>query len=182
MLSYEKGLGIVLEQLQPLPAAGVPVASAAGLILAKPVAARWDLPGHNNSAMDGFAMAADSVSVGAPIVVVDFLPAGNLRTEPVPSGCAVRIMTGAPLPPGTDTVVPVENVEINGEVISLRSKPKKGADVRLKGEEFKAGETLLEPGTLLRSGEIGLLAAAGVEMYWSIRSHVSHFSSPVTNW
>jgi len=162
MLDYAQALEILLETVQPLPPTEVPLADALGLVLAAPVSARWDLPPADNSAMDGYAFAHVGQKAGDTLHVSGFLPAGAVQNTALKPGEAVRIMTGAPLPPGADTVVPIEEVECAGDGIQLRKAPKVGEHVRLRGEEFRAGETLLAPGTAIHSGEIGLLAAAGV--------------------
>ncbi len=163
MLNYNQAIQIVLNTLSPLPPAQLPLARAGGKVLAASTAARWDQPMNDNSAMDGYTFAADSVDIDSPVEVVDFIPAGKIASEPIPAGKAVRIMTGAPLPQGCDTVVPIEQVNIDGNCISLQQRPGPGQNVRKQGEEFRRSETLLAPGTLLQSGEIGMLAAAGIE-------------------
>jgi molybdopterin molybdotransferase len=162
MLDYAQALGILLETVRPLSPAEVPLADALGRVLAAPVQARWDLPPADNSAMDGYAFAHAGQKAGDRLRGSGFLPAGAVHGTPLRTGEAVRIMTGAPLPQGCDTVVPIEEVESAGEEILLRKTPEPGGHVRLRGEEFRAGETLLTPGTAIHSGEIGLLAAAGV--------------------
>ncbi|MDX9708023.1 MAG: molybdopterin molybdotransferase MoeA [Trichloromonas sp.] len=162
MLDYDQALGILLETVQPLPPTEVPLADALGRVAAAPVQARWDLPPADNSAMDGYAFAFAGQKAGERLRVSGFLPAGAVSEAALGAGDAIRIMTGAPLPQGCDTVVPIEEAENAGDEIQLRKTPEPGAHVRLRGEEFRAGEMLLAPGTAIHSGEIGLLAAAGV--------------------
>ncbi len=161
MLSYQEALRIVLETVQPLPAEEVDLSQALGRVLAEPVQARWDLPPADNSAMDGYAFAFSGQTEGTEIPVAGFVPAGAPLHPPLQSGLAVKIMTGAPLPEGCDTVVPVEEVEERNGSIRLRKAPSQGQHVRLAGEEIRRGEVLLAAGTPVLSGEMGLLAAGG---------------------
>src|SRR5512133_1676345 len=108
MLTYEEALQMVLETVKPLSPVAVPLTLAAGRVLATAVIASRNLPPSDNSAMDGYAFAwAEDISA-QPLPVIDFVAAGRARQLPVPAGSAVKIMTGAPLPPGCDTVVPIE--------------------------------------------------------------------------
>jgi len=168
MLTYEEALQMVLETVQPLPPVAVPLMQAAGRVLATAVVANRNLPPSDNSAMDGYAFAWSEEISGVPLTVIDFVAAGHARQLPVPAGNAVKIMTGAPLPPGCNTVVPIEDVENISGTIQLQGQPTLGENVRYCGEELRCGELILEAGTPLFAGEIGLLAAAGVE---TVRVH-----------
>ena len=163
MLTYEEALQIVLETVQPLPPVALPLTSAAGRVLATAVLASRNLPPSDNSAMDGYAFAWAAGISAAPLTVIDFIAAGHARQLAVPAGNAVKIMTGAPLPPGCDTVVPIEDVEFISGTIKLKDQPALGENVRYCGEELRCGELILDAGTPLYSGEIGFLAAAGIE-------------------
>lgn len=161
MLNYDDALTTVLETVVPLPAHAVPLAEALGLVLAEPVAALWDLPPADNSAMDGYAFAFAEQRSGDTLAVSGFVPAGRPFAGTVAPGQAVKIMTGAPLPPGCDTVVPVEETEETEGYVRLAREPRAGSHVRFRGEELRRGEPFLRPGTPLHSGEMGLLAAGG---------------------
>ena len=162
MLRYEEALDMVLRAIAPLPAEDVPLPEALGRALAEEVTACLDMPPADNSAMDGFAFAHAQVSPGQKLRVVGLSRAGAGYSGPLPSGAAVKIMTGAPLPPASDTVVPFEDVEERDGFVVIRSSVQKGDHVRYRGEEFRCAEPLLGAGTILRAGEIGLLASAGV--------------------
>lgn len=162
MLTYEQAVRMVLETVKPLPPVESALPEALGRVLAEPPVARWDLPPADNSAMDGYAFTFAGQREGDELPVAGFVPAGSPFSEAVPPGMAVKIMTGAPLPQGCDTVVPVEEAVAEGASVRLARTPRKGSHVRRRGEELRCGETLLEAGTPLRSGEMGLLAAAGV--------------------
>jgi molybdopterin molybdotransferase len=163
MLTYEEALQKVLETVQPLRPVTVPLALAPGRVLAAAVTAGSNLPPSDNSAMDGYAFAWTEDISAAPLTVIDFVAAGYARQFAVPAGNAVKIMTGAPIPPGCDTVVPIEDVEVEDGSIRLKTPPKPGENVRYCGEELRCGELVLDAGTPLFAGEIGLLAAAGIE-------------------
>ena len=162
MMTYQDALDVVLRTIRSLPAEERSLPEALGQILAEDVVARWDMPPADNSAMDGFAFAHAGLQPDGQLAVSGLSRAGAGFDGEVPSGVAVKIMTGAPLPHGCDTVVALEDVEQTREGICLRRQGGKGDHVRFRGEEFREGEALLSSGTLLRAGAIGLLAAAGV--------------------
>ena len=162
MLSYQDALETVLRTIRPLPVEEVPLPEAWGSVLADAVAARWDMPPADNSAMDGYAFAAAGLAAGEGLAVAGVSRAGAGFPGQVASGEAVKIMTGAPMPAGCDTVVPFEDVVERDDRIWPQRPVQTGDHVRRQGEEFRASETLLTAGTLLRAGEIGLLAAAGM--------------------
>lgn len=163
MISYDEALQQVLENVSPLPPVEVCLNDALGLVLASQVTARWDMPRCDNSAMDGFAVAniIKTSDVGLTIVGSSF--AGHPYSKEVNPGDAVRITTGAMLPKGTDTVVPIEEIDERDGRIYLTNIPEVGQHVRYRGEEYKRNEILIEPGTILRAGELALLASAGIE-------------------
>jgi molybdopterin molybdotransferase len=161
MLNYDQALEFILRTVQPLPPLASPLADGLGRVLAETVTARWDLPSADNSAMDGFAFAFANQKEGDLLPVIGFVPAGRPFAQAVPAGAAVKIMTGAPLPDGCDTVLPIEEVQEVEGGIRLRSAPRRCDHVRHRGEEMRQGEEVLPAGTVLRAGEIGLLAAAG---------------------
>ena len=119
MIPYQEALALVLERLRPLPAVEVPLEQAVGLVLAEAVAARWEMPPADNSAMDGFAFVWSENLAGAELRVVGTAYAGVPWHGTSGSGEAVRIMTGSPLPQGCDTVVPLEDVVETGSIIRL---------------------------------------------------------------
>ena len=162
MLSYQQALNTVLRTLSPLPPEEMPLPEALGRALAQDVVACWDMPPADNSAMDGYAFAYAEVSQAAKLKLAGLSRAGAGFAEQVAPGAVVKIMTGAPLPQGCDTVVAFEDAEELEGFIHLRKPIKKGDHVRYHGEEFREGEELLKEGTTLRAGEIGLLASAGV--------------------
>ncbi len=168
MLSVEEALERVLSGLSPLPEERVPLLEALGRVLSRDAVAPHDIPPHANSAMDGYAVrAADTAGAGpVRLRLVGEVAAGGLPEREVGPGEAVRIMTGAPLPPGADAVVRFEWAELAGEwVLIFRAVPP-GHDVRPAGEDVRAGEVVIPAGTRLRPQEIGMLATLGETEVW----------------
>jgi molybdopterin molybdotransferase len=156
--------------LCPVPvSAEVQVANARGLVLAEPVDSHEHVPPFANTAMDGFAVRAKD-TVGAPVtlsvvgtVAAGMDPvAGRIEVEP---GTAVRIMTGAPMPPGADAVVMVErtNLSSDGCNVEVTVEVPVGNHVRLAGEDLMAGDQVFEAGTVLGPGHLGVLASIGTQ-------------------
>jgi molybdopterin molybdotransferase len=166
LLAYPDARARILASFQPLPAVDVPLAEAVGLTLAEPVVAGHDVPGFANSAMDGYAVrSADlrAASAEQPIVlrVSGDLPAGAAPQHALEAGTAARIMTGAPLPPGADAVVPWEDVEGTDEQVLVPLSVSPGRFVRPRGEDVAAGQTVLEAGEVVRPIQVGVLASLG---------------------
>lgn len=158
-LTYHAARQQILEQVRPLEAETVPLLDALGRAIAEPLIATLDLPRFDNSAMDGYALRAADSGAGVKLRVTGYLLAGSLERPTVEPGCAVRIMTGAPLPPGADTVVPEEETDGGAAVVTLRGAAARGAHIRYRGEDVRSGEEVLPLGTVLRPPEISLLAS-----------------------
>jgi molybdopterin molybdotransferase len=152
----EDALVQVLAHVAPLGAEEVPVAEAAGRVLAEPGTAEGDLPPFDSSAMDGFAVRA--ADTPGPLRVVGQSAAGSPFDGELAEGEAVTISTGAVVPAGADAVVPVERT--TGEVTVERVEP--GENVRPTGGDIRAGEVVVDRGVVLRPAQLGALAAAGV--------------------
>jgi len=161
MPSYEEARRIILEQVAVLPAEETPLHGAAGRVLAADVTMPWDLPRWDNSAMDGFAVRSADCTGPARLRVTGSILAGGLPPGPVGPGEAIRIMTGAPVPPGADAIAPIEDVEEGGDAITLRAAVRPGAHVRRRGEDLRAGEVALAAGTVVGPGEVSVIASAG---------------------
>lgn len=145
----------------------VRLADAAGRTLAASVDARVDLPGFDNSAMDGYAVRRADVAAAAddaPVVldVVADLPAGSADDMTVGPGQAARIMTGAPIPDGADAVVPVERTDAGTERVAIRAAPRPAHHIRRRGEDLHAGDRLLGAGEVLDARRVAAAAAAGL--------------------
>jgi molybdopterin molybdotransferase len=145
----------------------VPLLEAAGRTLAADVRAVRDQPPWNNSAMDGYAVrAADVTGASAEVPkrlrVVESVAAGEFPTRSVGPGEAIRIMTGAPIPDGADGVTRVEHTRRSSSAeIEILEDSDAGRNLRLRGEDLEEGETVLHGGTLIRAGEVGVLATVG---------------------
>jgi molybdopterin molybdotransferase len=160
MMPYEEALSVVLSHCPTLPTERVYLLDALGRVLAEDVLSEEDRPSFDNSAMDGYAVHWEDIK-DAPVelLVVGELPAGAEETFELPKGCAVKIFTGAPIPKGANVVVPVEYTEAKDGRVLIKEAFKEGANIRRKGEELKAGEIVLQKGTILRHYEVGLLAS-----------------------
>ncbi len=154
----------VLAAIERLPAGRIELANAAGLALAEAVVARHDLPPFANSAMDGYAVIASDVA--EPPVVLDVLEdvaAGSVPTQVVVPGSAIKIMTGAPMPAGADTVVPVEDTEPGETSVRILVAWPHGASVRPAGGDVSAGTTVLQIGERLTPARLGVCASLGYD-------------------
>jgi molybdopterin molybdotransferase len=166
MVSFEEARTIILNSVQPVGVERIHLLEATGMVLAEDVVAPWDMPMWNNSAMDGYAVRwQDCVSVPCRLRVTAFLPAGakaDLIT--VDEGCAVRIMTGAPLPAGCDTVVPVEETDDGQQEVTLLEQVTKGQHIRFRAEDVASGTIFVRCGTVIRPPEINMLAGFGMTL------------------
>ena len=168
LLSVDAAVAAILERATPLPACSVALGEALGLILAEPVVADMDLPPFTKALMDGYAVRSSDLAAEGEhrLRVVAEITAGQTSNRLIASGEAARIMTGAPLPPGTDAVVPVERTRPGAADPSLveltLTAPVAAGQFRLdRGRELRAGELLLDPGTTIRGGMVGLIGSAG---------------------
>lgn len=153
----------VLSTVRAVPTETVPFQSAVGRILAEPVVAPHDVPSFSNSAMDGFAVRATDVSApGAVLEILEDVAAGQVAGVPVGEGQAIKIMTGAPMPEGADTVVRVEDTEEEGGKVRIATAPGPGNSVRPPGGDVAAGSTVFAKGTRLSEAHVGVLATVGV--------------------
>jgi len=163
MISVAEGQSRILAEIVPLrEIEPLPVARSLGRILAEDVLAPFDIPPADNSAVDGYAVSRDDIPKEgkARLRVIADLPAGWVFDGVVERGETVRIMTGAPLPKGVDTVVHQEITEREGDTVWIATIAA-GANVRLRGEDVMEGQRALAAGTQLRPQEMGLLASLG---------------------
>lgn len=145
-------------------AESVALGRACGRILAEDIAATMDVPPHANAAVDGYAFFhADLATAGPTLLpVVGRAAAGRVLARPVRRGEAVRIFTGAPMPPGPDTVAMQEDAREQGGQVALPAGLRRGANRRLPGEDVRAGSVVLEAGRRLRAPDVGLAASLGL--------------------
>ncbi len=166
LLSVEDARERVLAGIGPLQPIDLPLTEAYGCVLANSVTAERDIPDFASSAMDGFAVRSSEVAEATPSAPVDLRVVGRAAIGERPEGTvgggeAFRIATGAPVPAGADTVVPVENTQVSGDTVRVQSGTPAGKHVRPSGEDVRAGETLVQGGRRLQAPELGLLSTAG---------------------
>jgi molybdopterin molybdotransferase len=166
MRSVDEHLGKILELVSPLPPYEQPLLEALGLPICEDVTSTIDLPGFDNSAMDGYAVhASDAASAteSEPVrlPVVGESAAGQTKAYALSPGQSVKIMTGAPLPTGADAVVPIEWTDGGRATVEIRKSPSLGEHVRPRGDDIHAGDKVLSEGTLIGPRETMILAAIG---------------------
>ena len=160
---YREG---ILAGLAPLDPITLPLADSHGCVLAEDVVAQWPLPSFDNSSMDGYAVIASDVSSAVEaspvtLTVIDNVPAGSRADIALRPGCAVRIMTGAPIPSGTDCIVPVEVTDAGTDSVEIRENVAPGSYIRRAGEDVIVGDVVVRAGTLLSSRQLAVIAAVG---------------------
>jgi len=161
LIALEDARALVLEHAVPLGHETVPLGAALGRVLAEPVSAPYDVPGFDNSSMDGFALRAADSGAGARLRIAGESRAGAPSREPLAAGEACAISTGAAIPPGADAVVRVEDTRRDGAEVELAVAVEVGASVRHAGDDMRRGAHVLEPGLRLGPAELGVLAALG---------------------
>jgi len=178
-LTVEQALQRIEQDLQTIGAKEqVTIRSALGRILAEDVFSKINVPPHENSAMDGYAVRGADLGGRVQLSVVGTCFAGQPYMETVEAGQCVRIFTGAVIPNGTDTVIMQEHVERDGDVITVGAGHKTGQNVRPVGEDMSIGETVLKAGKRLSPADIGLLASLGIpEVKIFRRLRVAFFST-----
>lgn len=155
---------IVLDATPTLGLEKISILDALGRVLGEDIVAERDNPPWDNSAMDGFAVRWEDIkqeqAIGKPVTltVIEDVPAGKMPTKTVGPGQAIRIMTGAPIPQGADTVLKVEDTEHTPDSVRVFKPETRGANIRPKGEDVKKGECIIAKGTQIRPGDAGMLA------------------------
>jgi molybdopterin molybdotransferase len=174
MLSVEEARDRILSHCRQLEAEDVTLLQSLGQVLAEDLIAEFDIPPLPNSAMDGYAVRVGDVQRASAVAPVELpvsgiVAAGSLPDGPLRPGTAVRIMTGAPIPEGTEAVVPFEDTDelergrdnAGVDRIGVRVPAISGANVRAAGEDVRKGQVVLRRGALMRPGEIGVAASLG---------------------
>ena len=169
MRTVEEHLAAILASVAPAEPVRLPLRECLGLVLCEDVTARVDLPGFDNSAMDGYAVRSADVAATDPeapgsvvtLPVVGEVAAGQVATRAVEAGEAVRIMTGAMMPAGADAVVRVEDTDGGTEKVEIRAGVPVGTSVRPAGEDVRSGAVVLGSGSVLDARRVALLAATG---------------------
>ncbi|MEP6629539.1 MAG: gephyrin-like molybdotransferase Glp [Lapillicoccus sp.] len=169
MRTLEEHRDAVLAAVSPLPLVRLPIAECLGLVLGEDVRSRVDLPGFDNSAMDGYAVRSADVEAADPDVagsavtlpVVHEVAAGGVATRALGPGEAIRIMTGAMLPDGADAVVKVEDTDGGTETVEIRAGVPAGTSLRPRGEDVHTDDLVLRAGMAVDARRMALLAATG---------------------
>jgi molybdopterin molybdotransferase len=164
MTSADQALQIVLENVEPLGVERVSITAALGRILAEEVHSPRDIPGFDNSAMDGYAVRAADVATASEtnpvrLEVLETVGAGVMPSRSVAAGQAIRTMTGAPIAPGADAIVQVERTRTEGDIVEVTMAPQAGAFVRPRGEDLRQGELVMSAGKTLSPSDLGMLAS-----------------------
>ena len=164
VIEFADALGRVLEAVTPLEACEVALPQAVSRVLAEDVRADLPVPGFDTTAMDGWAVRAEDVGRAPMLLAAAGASGAGSVPAALPPGSAWKVMTGAPMPPGSDAVVPVEDAaSVDGGAVRLDAVPKAGAHVRRRGEVFETGALLLAAGRRLTPADLVLAAAAGRE-------------------
>ena len=160
MLTVEEAQASVLAEVSLLESEDVALAEAHGRVLREDVRAPADVPERDNSAMDGYAVRAEDIAKApGSLTVIGDLPAGTMPSISLTRGTAIRIMTGALLPDGADTVVHVEITDGGRDLVRIEQSLARGTNVRRRGEDMRVGDVVLHSGTVIRAGELGVLAS-----------------------
>ncbi|WP_313619374.1 molybdopterin molybdotransferase MoeA [Pantoea septica] len=163
LISLEEAQAKMLAQLQPLrDRVSVPLADAAGRITALPVTSPIDVPPFDNSAMDGYAVRLADIQSDRPLKIAGKAFAGAPFDGDWPAGSAVRIMTGAPVPPGCEAVVMQEETREVEDGIVINAPVRAGQNIRLIGEDIRRDQPVLAAGVRLGAAELPLLASLGL--------------------
>ena len=164
MIGVDEALTMVLDAVGPLGVERVALLHSLGRVLAQDVRSPRDIPGFDNSAMDGYAVRSadiEGASADHPVRlnVTETVGAGSMPTREVGSGQAARTMTGAPVARGADAIVPVEQTRGSGDQVEILAPAPPNAFVRPRGEDLKAGEVAMTSGKLLGAADLGMLAS-----------------------
>jgi molybdopterin molybdotransferase len=179
-LRVDKAIEAVRACLVPLrEAEKVAIRAGLGRVLAEDIVPSINVPSHDNSAMDGYAVRfSDLKADETPLTEIGAAFAGRVFAGSVAPGQCVRVMTGAVMPPGTDTVVVQEVTRRDGTRVVIPAGQKKSQNVRYAGEDLKAGVAVLGPGRVLRAAELGLVASLGIpEVLVKRKLRVAFFST-----
>jgi len=161
LVEFEEARRIILERTTALAPESMELLESLGRVLAEDVIAPWPLPSFDNSAMDGYAVQAADCVDRRLLPIIDYVAAGGRATEALLPGTAIKIMTGARLPDGADSVLPLEDGEEADEAVRAVRPVMLHQHVRFEGEDVARGETVLSKGTLVRPAEINMLASCG---------------------
>ncbi|MBN1366068.1 MAG: molybdopterin molybdotransferase MoeA [Syntrophaceae bacterium] len=166
MIPVEKALKTILANFQPLGLEKINILEALGRVIGENILAPRNIPSANNSAMDGYAVRytdTKGATKNKPLrlKIIEDIPAGKVALKKIKKGEASRIMTGAVIPEGADSVIRQEDTLKNGRTVVIYTSAKKGENIRFAGEDVRKGELVIKKGSFLHSADIGMLAALG---------------------
>jgi molybdopterin molybdotransferase len=177
MITVDEALNKILSNVHPLGLEKIPILETLGRVIAEDIYAHRDIPPLDNSAMDGYALRFEDVQKASSdnpirLEVIEDLPAGFISKKKLEKGKAIRIMTGAPIPKGADTVIPVEETKKENGFVLIFKGAGVGENIRKAGEDVKKGDRVISAGDGIRPAEVGMLASVG-------RSSVSVYQKPL---
>ena len=177
MITVEEALEKILSRIHPLGSEKVSILEALGRVMAENIYANRDIPPLDNSGMDGYAVRSEDVQNASShhpvrLEVIEDLPAGFVSKKRVEKGKVIRIMTGAAIPKGADTVVPVEDTKQDDQFVLIFTTLPSDENIRKAGEDVKKGERVISAGDLIRPSEVGMIASVR-------RSFVSVYQRPL---
>lgn len=164
MLNVEQATAELLKNAHPLDTREhLDLMNVTGRVLAQDLTSPIDVPGFDNSAMDGYALRSSDIETAQTkgLDIVQRIPAGSVG-EYLDAGCAARIFTGAPVPEGADTVAMQEHCRVEDNRLFIEHAVNAGANIRPRGNDIKTGKTILHTGTLLKAAQLGLAASVGI--------------------
>jgi molybdopterin molybdotransferase len=159
MPTLDEARRLILGHTRTLGTESVELLEALNLVTAEDIVAPWDMPLCDNSAMDGYAVQSSDCLSAVRLRIAGTVMAGTLSDIAVESGSAVKVMTGARMPTGSDAVVPFENAEADGEYVTLKAVVKYHQHLRLKGSDLRRDEIVIPAGTTIRAPEISMMAS-----------------------
>jgi molybdopterin molybdotransferase len=177
MISFDEALNNILSHIHALGLEKVSLLESLGRVIAEDIHAPRNIPPLDNSAMDGYALRVEDIQKASPnhpirLEVIEDLPAGSISKKKLESGKAIRIMTGAPVPEGADTVIPVEETKKENGFVLILKQVALGENIRKSGEDVKKGDRVISKGDTIRPAEVGMLASVG-------RSFISVYQRPL---
>lgn len=166
-ISHIEARSRMLERVCPVDTEEVPLSRLSERILAQNVTARESIPPFDRSPYDGYAFRSEDTaqaSQEAPVTlrILEEIPAGSVSHCPVTAGCAVKVLTGAPIPQGADAVIKFERTEFTAETVTIFSPCKSGSNIVRAGEDVHAGDPLAKAGTVIDAGLLGTLASQNI--------------------
>lgn len=166
-IPYTDAQDLLLSRVLPVETERVPLSQLPGRILARDVAAEWNVPPFDRSPYDGYAFRAEDTQSASPehpvtLNILEEIPAGSVSHFPVTAGCAVKVLTGAPIPVGADAVIKFEKTVFTAETVTLNAPCASGSNIVRAGEDVRVGDILAKAGTTIDTGLEGTLASQNI--------------------